>query len=52
MTVDPALSHRLRFLLRVVRREADHLKLTDSRLFSEPSLLFRAQSASSRVADK
>ena len=43
MTLDPALSQRLRFLLRVVRRESDHLKLTDSRLFSEPFTIHRAE---------
>ena len=43
MTIDPAIVHRLRFLLRVVRREADHLSLTDARLFSEPFTVDRAE---------
>lgn len=34
MTLEPALATRLQFLVRVVRKEADHLATTDRRLFA------------------
>jgi hypothetical protein len=43
MTLDPALSHRLAFLLRVVSRAGDHLMLTDDRLFAAPFDVARAE---------
>lgn len=34
MSIDPALSERLRFLARVVERECQHLEITDRRVFA------------------
>lgn len=36
MTVDPGIALRLQFLMRVVRKECQHLATTDQRLFGEP----------------
>ncbi|HEX7970845.1 MAG TPA: hypothetical protein VF501_01295 [Thiobacillus sp.] len=36
MTLDPKIALRLQFLMRVVRRECQHLAATDQRLFSDP----------------
>lgn len=36
MTLDPTLAERLRFLIRVVRKECSHLQSTDLRLFAVP----------------
>ncbi|WP_291991142.1 hypothetical protein [Candidatus Accumulibacter sp. ACC007] len=36
MTLDPILAERLRFLVRVVRKECRHLQATDQRLFAVP----------------
>ncbi len=43
MTLDPAVSLRLAFLIRVVGRESDHLALTDQRLFAVPFDVARAE---------
>ncbi len=43
MTLDPAVSLRLAFLIRVVGRESDHLMLTDQRLFAVPFDVARAE---------
>ncbi len=42
MNVDSSLAERLRFLIRVVRKECRHLKTTDQRLFAAP---FTSQTA-------
>jgi hypothetical protein len=44
MSLDPALSRRLAFLVRVVRKEARHLSTTDTRLFAAPFTSERAAS--------
>lgn len=36
MTIDPGIALRLQFLMRVVRKECQHLATTDQRLFGEP----------------
>lgn len=36
MTLDPKIALRLQFLVRVVRKECQHLATTDQRLFDEP----------------
>lgn len=36
MTLDPKIALRLQFLVRVVRKECQHLATTDQRLFGEP----------------
>ena len=36
MTIDPKIALRLQFLMRVVRKECQHLATTDQRLFSDP----------------
>lgn len=36
MTIDPAIALRMKFLMRVSRRECNHLLSTDQRLFREP----------------
>lgn len=43
MTLDPAVSLRLAFLIRVVGRESDHLALTDQRLFAVPFDVVRVE---------
>lgn len=43
MTIDSKTALRLQFLLRVVRKEGEHLALTDARLFSEPFTIARAE---------
>ncbi len=43
MTLDPAVSLRLAFLVRVVGRESDYLMLTDQRLFAVPFDVARAE---------
>ncbi len=43
MTLDPAVSLRLAFRIRVVGRESDHLALTDQRLFAIPFDVARAE---------
>ena len=43
MILDPAVSLRLAFLIRVVGRESDHLALTDQRLFTVPFDVARAE---------
>ena len=42
MTVDPRIALRLQFLMRVVRKECQHLATTDQRLFGDPFTLERA----------
>lgn len=42
MTVNPKIVLRLQFLVRVVRKECQHLATTDQRLFGEPFTLERA----------
>ncbi len=43
MILDPAVSLRLAFLIRVVGRESDHLALTDQRFFAVPFDVARAE---------
>jgi uncharacterized protein with HEPN domain len=47
VTLDEAQRSRLQFLVRVVRRECEHLGATDARLFAEP---FSAQRATRLAA--
>ena len=42
MTMEPKLSQRLIFLIRVIRKESRHLLSTDQRLFAEPFTRERA----------
>ncbi|MES1956048.1 hypothetical protein [Salinisphaera hydrothermalis] len=42
MTQDAATRQRLQFLVRVVRRESEHLALTDRRLYQQPFTSARA----------
>jgi len=44
------LPEKLRFLARVVTREADHLKITDQRLFAEPLTLERLATLEQDIA--
>ncbi len=48
MTLDATLAERLRFLIRVVRKESRHLQTTDQRLFAVP---FTPQRAAQLDAD-
>lgn len=48
MTLTEAQQSRLQFLVRVIRRECEHLAATDARLFAEP---FSAQRAT-RLAER
>ncbi len=41
MTVNPKIALRLQFLVRVVRKECQHLATTDQRLFDDPFTLER-----------
>ncbi|MDN5869903.1 MAG: hypothetical protein L0H73_04175 [Nitrococcus sp.] len=43
MIPDPKQKHRFEFLVRVIRREREHLARTDARLFVEPFIAQRAQ---------
>ena len=43
MTNHSKMLLRLQFLLRVIRKEGEHLALTDARLFSEPFTIARAE---------
>lgn len=36
MTIDPTIARRLQFLVRVLRKECQHLVSTDQRLFGSP----------------
>jgi hypothetical protein len=42
MTLEPKLALRLQFLVRVVRRQSQHLAATDQRLFADAFTLDRA----------
>lgn len=42
---------RLQFLVRVVRRECDHVSLTDKRLFSQPFTVERVRKLDTNVAE-
>lgn len=44
MTLPPEIEHRLKFLVRVVKKEQRHLAITDGRLFSNPFTVERAES--------
>jgi hypothetical protein len=48
MTMDRGASQRLLFLVRVVRKESAHLKLTDNRLFTS---LFTPEDAARLESD-
>lgn len=43
MIPDPKQKHRFQYLVRVIRREREHLARTDARLFVEPFIVQRAQ---------
>jgi len=51
VTLDSTRRQRLAFLVRVVRRERDHLEITDQRLFSEPFTPERAQKLGDQVEE-
>ncbi|MDP2110929.1 MAG: hypothetical protein Q8N48_04180 [Thiobacillus sp.] len=42
MTIDPKIALRLQFLMRVVRKECQHLTSTDQRIFGDPFTTQRA----------
>jgi hypothetical protein len=42
MTIDPKIALRLQFLVRVVRKECQHLATTDQRLFGDSFTMERA----------
>lgn len=48
MTLEPKLEMRIKFLLRVVRKECKHLAITDQRLFHQP---FTIETASKLESD-
>jgi DNA polymerase II large subunit len=51
VTIDPKIALRLQFMVRVVRKECQHLVSTDQRLFSVPFTLERARHACPGTAD-
>ncbi len=47
MTLDPAVGERLKFLVRVVQRQCEHLRTTDARIFATPFTADRARALAS-----